>query len=220
MSRLAQAFARKHGRPDARFWVDHTPANIMHARTVLELFPESSLIHLVRDPRAVAASVLPLDWGPASAREAAGWWLTRVAAGLAAESAYPGRVHRVHYEDVVGDPGPALERLVTALALPPDDGSADRGPQVPTYTRAQHRLVSQPPDAERISAWRSALSPRQIETIEAEVGDTLALLGYEPLSAAVPARPRVTAGETLQAGWRRGTMRMRRAVRRRRAGAG
>lgn len=218
MARLAQAYAIARGRPDARFWVDHTPSHIVHARTVLELFPQAHLIHLVRDPRAVTASVLPLDWGPASAREAARWWLGRVAAGLAAESAYPERVHRVHYEDVVRDADAALGPVADAVGL--GLRAAEPGPSgVPAYTRAQHRLVGSAPDPARIAAWRTTLTPAQIEMVESEVGDCLALLGYEPETAARFERSTVGAGEALGALARKTGKSWRRTVRRRRQGA-
>ncbi|MEQ9414064.1 MAG: sulfotransferase, partial [Cyclobacteriaceae bacterium] len=45
-------------------WVDHTPSNLSSALLLNKLYPEAKFIHIVRDGRAVANSVIPLDWGP------------------------------------------------------------------------------------------------------------------------------------------------------------
>jgi hypothetical protein len=215
MQALARRYADSRGTPDADVWVDHTPHNILYARTLLDAFPDSILIHLVRDPRAVAASVIPLDWGPAAPRDAARWWLTRVGAGLAAEAALPDRVIRVRYEDVVRDPGAVEdihERLLLAPAAAGARGSAAM--DVPRYTRSQHALVAVRPDETRIDAWRAKLSTEAVSIIESELGDTLALLGYEPMTPQpAVARPRGPA-EAAEVAVRTAHQRVRHLVRR------
>lgn len=61
---IVTAYSQKVGKPAPAVWVDHTPANIRYAWTLLHLFPDAKMIHIIRDGRAVAASILPLDWGP------------------------------------------------------------------------------------------------------------------------------------------------------------
>jgi Sulfotransferase family len=183
MSGLAQTYAATHGKPLATVWVDHSPNNILYGKTLLEAFPESVMVHLVRDPRGVAASVLPLDWGPASPRDAARWWLSRIGPGLAAEAAIPDRVIRVHYEQLIANPDGELRRLCGAVGLEFDPTMiAGGGIRLPLYTRSQHELVGEAPDPRRIAAWRDSLGAGAVAIIEAELGDTLALLGYEPVT--------------------------------------
>lgn len=180
MAALAKAFAGQNGEEGADRWIDHTPINVGYAPTLFAEFETAPMVHIVRDPRAVIASVLPLDWGPASARAGARWWLSIVAMGLAAEAAFPERVIRVRYEDLVRDPRSTLERLCPSLELAFEPGMAASGQaSLPAYTRKQHALVGQAPDPERIDAWRKKLSGREVATIEAEVRDVPAMLGYE-----------------------------------------
>jgi hypothetical protein len=183
---LATAYARAAGAGgEVEYWVDHLPPNIGYAETLLAQFPEATMLHLVRDPRAVIASALPLDWGPTSARAGARWWLGWIGAGLAAEARYPDRVLRVRYEDLVREPQPTLKGigLRVGLALnrpwPQDQGEA----RLPAYTRRQHALVGRPADPARIDAWRRRLSPAQVATIESELRDALTMLGYERVTA-------------------------------------
>ena len=68
---VVAGYGRGRGRSEFRHWVDHTPLNLRHAVALFRLFPDARMLHLVRDGRAVAASVLPLDWGATDADTAA-----------------------------------------------------------------------------------------------------------------------------------------------------
>ena len=62
----------------------------------------------------MAASLLPLDWGPNNTLHAAEYWLAHTAPGLAAESELGAeRVLRVKYEDLVSQPESALQRIAS-----------------------------------------------------------------------------------------------------------
>jgi hypothetical protein len=104
VSELVAAYARNAGQHEFRTWVDHSPNNLRHIPILSSAFPRSKFIHLVRDGRAVAASVMPLDWGPSEPIEAAKWWTSEMAHGLAAESCFPGQVIQVRYEKLVSNP--------------------------------------------------------------------------------------------------------------------
>jgi Sulfotransferase family len=180
MGGLARAYAERNGRGGAQRWVDHTPMNVGFAPTLLAAFEDAPMVHIVRDPRAVVASVLPLDWGPATARAGARWWLSVIAMGLAAEAAFPQRLVRVRYEDLVRDPRGTLEQLCPALELELEPGMGEASAtSLPAYTKGQHALVGRAPDPARIEAWRGQLSAAEVATIEAEVRDVPTMLGYE-----------------------------------------
>ncbi len=177
---LATAYGRATGKPGARVWIDHSPTNVRLAKTLLEQFPDATLVHLVRDGRAVAASTIPLDWGPNTALGCAHYWAHQLACGLAAETFAPDRVMRVRYEDLVTSPEPTLRRICDHAGIEFAPAmSTGGGFAVPHYTRRQHKLVGQPPDPSRLEAWRGKLAPRDVEIFEAEVEELLDMLGYE-----------------------------------------
>jgi hypothetical protein len=218
MRRIAGAYAKRHGEAGADRWVDHTPINVGFAPTLLGEFEDARLIHLIRDPRAVVASVLPLDWGPASARQAARWWLSRIAMGLAAEAAFPDRVIRVRYEDLVVEPEACLRHLFLALGLEFEATVLGaRRASLPGYTRGQHALVGRPPDPDRIEAWRSTLSTEQVATVEAELKETTAMLGYRAARTLPPVEASGSAMELLTDAIRTARQRFTRRGRLRRA---
>jgi hypothetical protein len=78
---LALEYGRLHGKPGPALWIDHSPRNIWHGLSLLRRFPQAKFVHVIRDGRAVAASVMPLDWGPNTVSEAASYWATRIALG-------------------------------------------------------------------------------------------------------------------------------------------
>jgi Sulfotransferase family len=189
LSWLVQAYARNQGK-EASVWIDHTPTNFRRALTLLRLFPEARFIHLVRDGRAVAASLLPLDWGPNNALHAAEFWMGRCALGLAAESQLGSeRVLRVRFEDLVSNPEFVLQQIATFADVDYQSAMAGAAGLRPgRYHQQQHHLVGQPPDQSRLDRWRRSLSARELEIFEAEAGDFLSILGYEQLYG-VRARP-------------------------------
>jgi hypothetical protein len=188
---LVRAYGRKAGKPAASVWVDHTPTNFRRARALLRLYPEARFIHLVRDGRAVAASLLPLDWGPNNVLQAAEFWLARCALGLAAELELgSSRVLRVRYEDVLQDPETSLRRIAGFAGLEYEPAmTSGRGFQATPYHQQQHRLVGQAPDPSRAERWPQVFTRRQVEIFEAEAAEFLESLGYVPKygASALPA---------------------------------
>ncbi len=177
---IVKKYGEKHGKINPRLWVDHTPSNIRNVGTLFELFSDAKMIHIVRDGRAVAASIMRLDWGPNTIDKAAHFWIERLAYGLAAESFWgEKRVMRISYERLVKDPEMTLKGLCRWL----DIGYHNEMLQandfiVPEYTSGQHAHIGKPPDDERIDAWERGLTPRQIEVFESITYDFLRNLGY------------------------------------------
>lgn len=66
-----------------------------------EIFPGSKYIHIIRDGRGVAKSIIPLNWGPSAVETAAYWWMAFVSAGVVAEMNFGANALRVKYEDLL-----------------------------------------------------------------------------------------------------------------------
>ena len=99
-------------------WVDHTPSNMQYATTLRRSFPEAAFVHIVRDVRGVAASLMRLDWGPnRCAARSRGTWVQNIAYGLAVERSSMGPVVRIRYEDLVTNPRATIEELCETLGI-------------------------------------------------------------------------------------------------------
>jgi hypothetical protein len=180
LSHLVHRYADSVDRSVARVWIDHTPSNVHSAVTLSEMFPTARFLHIVRDGRGVAASVLPLSWGPNTIAQAAHWWAEELAFGLAQESWDRTRVMRVRYEDLVVRP----EQVVASIAdfcgldfepamLRGDGITLPRDPG-----RRRTTLVGRRSEPSRATAWEHTLSARQIEIFESVAADLLRYLGY------------------------------------------
>ncbi|WP_417483610.1 sulfotransferase family protein [Maricaulis salignorans] len=115
-----------HGRPGHRL-VEKTSLNILAFERLGRLLPEARFVHIVRDGRDVAASLLKRDWrGPdtrpfahvSQPAAALKYWNDLTGIGLQAETALgPGRVLRLRYEDVVKKPKRSITALLRFLGL-------------------------------------------------------------------------------------------------------
>jgi len=69
-----------------RYFGDSTPVNIMQADLINQLLPRSKFIHVIRDGRDVASSVVKEKWGPSEHFAALDWWKKRIVTGQVALS--------------------------------------------------------------------------------------------------------------------------------------
>lgn len=177
---LVDCYARKGNKKNWQCWIDHTPLNIQRPLILMKTFSEAKFIHVVRDPRAVAASILPLDWGPHSAMDAAHFWAQRISFGQALESAHPDKCMRVYYEDILTSHGETIKQVCDFCGIEFEENMLKgRDLRIPNYTKKQHQLVGSMPDPSRLNAWQDVLDIWQIAVIEEIVGDLMELMGYK-----------------------------------------
>lgn len=178
---LVSGYGKTVGKPEFDFWVDHTPTNARHLDLLFSEFPEAKAIHLVRDGRGVASSVLSLDWGPNTIVAAAHWWAHHISFGLAAESHYGSdRVLRVHYENLVAEPGRELDRICRWLGVDyVDEMQRGGGFRHLSGEFRYHGLIHEAPNTSRATAWKQRLTERQVRAFESRTRDLLTYLDYE-----------------------------------------
>lgn len=103
------AYAARHRKPR---WGDKTPGYVLDMPLIAEILPEARFIHVIRDGRDVALSLLPLWFGPSTLEEAARWWEERVRAGRRDASSV--QYIEVRYERLVLDTRTELRRIATS----------------------------------------------------------------------------------------------------------
>ena len=185
-------------------WGDKTPGYVREMHRIESVLPEARFIHLVRDGRDVALSVLSMNWGPSTVPEAAFRWKKRI---LRAREQAPriGHYVEIRYEDLVRNTEDTLRRICEFIDLPYDEAmlryheraeerlrekarDLDRGPDKepqPAEARMEsHALATEPPDPERVERWRTEMSAEDRAVYEELAGDLLADLGYEVEDAA------------------------------------
>ncbi len=137
------------------------------------------VVHLVRDGRAVACSLIRKGRDP---EEAAREWVSEHRQALRLlERIDPARWCRVRYEDFCRDPLGWLNRICDLAGLP-------RAAALPAWHRQHSHVIGNRMRLRGDSAirldetWRERLSPAQLEPIERIVGPLNRSFGYEPAS--------------------------------------
>jgi hypothetical protein len=198
-----ELYAEGRGKPR---WGDKTPAYLTNIRDIHRALPEARFIHIIRDGRDVALSVLRMPEAdrpmrrPDSVGLVATRWSRRIARAREQSEALPHYLE-IRYEDLVRDPEEALRRACELIELPfeaamlefhsragerlaemdRDLAARDELPAQSAEGRlAPHALASTPPSSRRIGVWRDEMTPEQVAEFEAEGGEMLRELGYEP----------------------------------------
>lgn len=108
-------------KPSARIVVDKNPEYSLHTDLIRRMFPDAAILHIVRDGREVAASMLAAsrgwgrDWAPSNVHLAARTWRTNVEAARTASE--KGRYLEVRYEDLLDDGGAALLQCLAFVGV-------------------------------------------------------------------------------------------------------
>ncbi len=171
---------------------EKTPHNVAYFPQLHQIFPDSPLIHVIRDGRDVVASLLQMDWRDIAtgkpmpitndARMAASYWVNIVSRARNAVVINPTLAQRyfeIRYEDLVTDPEPILRELFSFLGEPWDAGVLHFYEQSRDLAgESSSEQVSQPLYTHAIGRWQRDLSPEQQAVVKEIAGDLLIELGY------------------------------------------
>jgi hypothetical protein len=198
MRTVFAAYAASEGKPR---WGDKSPTYLAHLPLLAELFPEALFVHMIRDGREVAASLMSQVWGPSRPIAAASFWRTRVRKGLrGGRRLPPGRYLEVRFEELVAEPERVLRELCEFLREPfaPEmlNYHGSRPQRLASIRRATprtgHHHLSLPPTP-GLRDWRAGLSSADQRAIEAAAQPLLGELGYAAADASLRVRIRVLA---------------------------
>ena len=115
MDRVLQSYAKDKGK---RRWGEKTPHHLWFWKRLNHLFPTCRFVLIMRDGRDVALSLAKAPWAPDDIYVNAYRWSVEFRKARELEAALgQDRVFRVHYEDLVQQPEPTLERLCGFLRL-------------------------------------------------------------------------------------------------------
>lgn len=173
---------------------EKTPHHAWYVDELLGWYPESRVIHLVRDPRDVCASLYNVPWGRKTAVANARLWVSLTAAAERGQG--NPRFLRVRYEDLVREPEPVLRGLCEFLGEPFDAAMLGSAPvstaDRPWFERAQGRLSTS-----RLGTWRDQLTGPDVRLLETVAGEWMDRMGYErsarPAGAALRLKGRARA---------------------------
>lgn len=157
---------------------DKTPAYSLHVPLLAELFPEARFVHIVRDGRNVAPSIVEAGF-TRSFEDAVLMWRRFASASRLAGKRLPGRYLEVSYEQLIDQPETTLRTLCQFIDM-------SFHPAMLAYPERIERIMPDLPQSDhlrhaptRTRHWQRQLTPEQLHEFEKLAGDTLVAFGYE-----------------------------------------
>jgi hypothetical protein len=186
---LVANFRQRSGKPR---WAEKTPHNVIVMAPLGYVFPDARFLHIIRDGRDVACSLVNSNWIAASSGQpvdftrnvtsAARYWrdVVRTAREHAAHPVLAGRVLEVRYEALVADTDGTLREVLRFLDEPWHDAvlfhyrKSRQHETEETTTRA----ASKPVYESAVGRWRSEMTSDDKAAFKAEADPLLRELGY------------------------------------------
>jgi sulfotransferase family protein len=184
-------------------WVEKTPGHEHRLDAILAAYPQARFVHVVRDPRSVAAAIVRLDRATERPTDLVDVGLTIRRSFEAAERNGGSRYLVVRYEDLVTDPEPAMRRVAGFVGI--DWSQSLLSPTVGGVGATSNsawsaRKVTGEIEGRRLDLWREELGEHEVGLIAAATRSAARRHGYElprpgllELGEVASRRARVTA---------------------------
>jgi len=176
---LLSTWARNEGK---QCWGEKSPNHVFWWHFMSESFPDARVIHIVRDGRDVALSLIKAPFGPKTVAAAAHRWVQfvervrKIGSSIRAD-----RYIEIRYEDLLSRPSEVITRVLALLGQPFDPAvlqfHVDARP-VDTDP-VNNANILRPIQVMNKDKWRSALDNSSLKIFEAIAGSTLEACGYE-----------------------------------------
>jgi hypothetical protein len=185
--------------PYSRLVLEKTPGHLARMPLISACLPKARFIHIVRDPRGVAASMKAASkeawgssWAVPEARKVAELWSRNISQALEAASQLSTDQYReVRYEDLFTHGGLILNKLYGWLDLPSDlslpNNLAERfpiatialseGDRNDPRVEVRHNFFRRGDPI----GWRTELAPADIDAVQEICGELMIRLGYVPI---------------------------------------
>ena len=163
---------------------EKTPSHLLWWRPLTSALPQLKVVGVIRDPRAVVASNLAVEWGMRSLGALAGRWVAdeRLLDDAAALLG-PARFQLLRYEDVVADPAAARNQIAGFLGV--DGDAVETAGAVASPRETWKARASGPVTTDRVASWAAELEPGGADIISALCRRGMARHGYD---VSAPAR--------------------------------
>jgi hypothetical protein len=139
-------------KPGADIFLEKTPHNLLSPDGILAFVPGARCLHVVRDPRATAASLLRQKWGPTTVSGAIAWVRSYYAEWVVRRTRFPEvgiPLMEIRIEDIAERPRAMRDAVLGFLAAPPSPS---------LFARAER---------DKLGAWRTTSDPDAVRRIDA-----------------------------------------------------
>ncbi len=175
---IGEEIAQKSGKS---LWIEKTPNHINYLEKIRYLFPKAPIIHIVRDGRDVALSLLKVKWASQSYTENLLHWKREI---LVSKDFFSQDTYSitVRYEDLVQDAESTIKRICIWLGI---EFSSDL--LVPNGTedslieigKSHKNNIRAPVNSSRMYRWKQELDVKRKRMASLLLYDELKSFGYE-----------------------------------------
>ena len=147
---------RKSGAP---FFVDKMPNNFQHLGLIHLILPNAKIIDARRHPMGCCFSAFKQHFARGQSfsydlTDLGRYYSDYVRLMAHFDTALPGRVHRVHYEQMIADPEAEVRKLLAYCGLPFEQACLDFHENKRAVRTASSEQVRQPIYADAVEHWR------------------------------------------------------------------
>jgi hypothetical protein len=135
---------------------------------VLKIWPDARFIHLLRDGRDVAHSIIGMGWAGNTFLGGEYWLRAEQLWDKLRDQLTPDRWIEIRYEDLVSQPEAALRRVCQFIGVTYSPEMLDF-PKDTSYSA---------PSPQHVGQWKHKLAPREVQLAEACIGTMLVSRGY------------------------------------------
>lgn len=186
-------------KPTSEVVLEKTPWHLMYHNVMLRLFPDALILHMIRDPRSIVASLKAASktawgqgWISGEASASTRLWLRAMNHRSAVAAATP-NYREVRYEDLVADAPKILGGLFEWMGLDASPSLCAQAVENCSIERLRkgetaglaERITHAIPKRDQFyrhgeaKGWQRELTPREIKTIEYMAAKEMRELGYE-----------------------------------------
>jgi len=180
-SNYLSAFPKK----EIKLLGDKNPAYSKYAPYYLKLFPEAKFIHIRRDYRDHALSMLRAGFGIKHLAFIAERWKYSMKITLDFKKLYPDKTLMIKFEDLLHDPEKELEQICQFLSVPfykelmLQVNHENLGSLYPDHIMTEYQSsLMQPLSSEKVGLWKTIMTEKQVRLCDFMVGKYAELAGY------------------------------------------
>lgn len=166
-------------------WGEKTPGHEFYIKLIFQLYPNAKVIYLIRDPRAVSASLKNVPWGGKFIGSHIKIWKESV---VEAENwRNEPRVKIIRYEDLVSDVEFVMRHICSFIELPFTTQmivkrDAYQSHEGTDWTSQYENSVAKKITTENLDKWKHELSFDEIQLIEHFTKKEFDRWGYKSMS--------------------------------------
>jgi hypothetical protein len=183
LSAIGEAYCIARGK---QRWGEKTPQHFRYLTSILAAYPHGRIICLLRDPRAIFASLLTTPWNQDNVEGSARNWIDLM--NILRQRSSDSRIRVVKYERLVTEPENVMEELCSWLGEKYTQAMMDRSGLTHRLRkregwRLEHRLKALDKiTSESIDRWKNQLTDEQIRITEHLCAPLMRKAGYETIS--------------------------------------